>query len=93
MYGAYWRGAGGDSENHASPGFVATQQQAPFAPSPDAAWSMVIVPDTQNYVARDHAHLNILQGQMDWIVANKEAFNIQVVLQEGDIVNRNSGTA
>lgn len=92
VYGAYWRGAGGDSENHASPGFVATTVQAPFAPSPDAVWSMVVVPDTQNYVARPNDTVR-LQGQMDWIVANKESFNIQVVLQEGDIVNRNSGTA
>lgn len=92
VYGAYWRGAGGDSENHASPGFVATTMQSTFAPSPDAVWSMVVVPDTQNYVARPN-DTSRLQGQMDWIVANKEAFNIQVVLQEGDIVNRNSGTA
>ena len=92
VYGAYWRGAGGESENHASPGFVATTMQAKFAPSPDAVWSMVVVPDTQNYVARPN-DTSRLQGQMDWIVANKEAFNIQVVLQEGDIVNRNSGTA
>ncbi|BBO35643.1 lamin tail domain-containing protein [Lacipirellula parvula] len=92
VYGAYWRGSGGDSENHASPGYVATTAQPKFAPSPDAVWSMVVVPDTQNYVARPN-DTYILQKQMDWIVDNKEAFNIQVVLQEGDIVNRNSGTA
>jgi len=92
VYGAYWRGAGGDSENHASPGFVASTPQSPFEPSPDAVWSMVYVPDTQNYVARPGDY-NRLIGQMNWILDNKEAFNIKVVIQGGDIVNRNSGTA
>jgi hypothetical protein len=92
VYGAYFRSAGGASENHASPGFVATTMQAPFAPTDGAVWSMVVVPDTQNYVARPN-ETYILQKQMDWIVDNKDTFNIQVVLQEGDIVNRNSGTA
>jgi hypothetical protein len=92
VYGAYWRGAGGESENHASPGFVARTPQAPFAPSPDAAWSMVVLPDTQNYVARP-AFTHILNRQTQWIADNKDLFNIQLVLQEGDVVNRNSGTA
>jgi Lamin Tail Domain/Calcineurin-like phosphoesterase len=92
VYGAYWRGAGGDSENHASPGFVAANVQAPFEPSPDAVWSMVILPDTQNYSARPN-ETHIFHGQTNWIKANKDLFNIQAVLHEGDIVNRNSGTA
>src|SRR4051812_39098421 len=50
VYGAVWRSAGGDSENHASPGYVATVPQSPFTPSSDAAWSMVVLPDIQNYV-------------------------------------------
>ena len=92
VYGAYWRGAGGDSENHASPGFVASTPQAPFEPSPDAAWSMVYLPDTQNYVARPGDYGRLI-GQMNWILDNKDAFKIKAVLQGGDIVNRNSGTA
>ena len=90
LYGAYYRAAGGDSENHASPGYVATQQQAPFAPSADAVWSMVIMPDIQNYTSRNDSHLNILKGQTQWIKDHKDDFNIQVVLQEGDITNSNS---
>ena len=90
LYGAYYTAAGGNSENHASPGFVATQQQAPFEPSADAAWSMVIMPDIQNYTSRNDSHLNILKGQTQWIKDNKEEFNIQVVLQEGDITNNNT---
>jgi hypothetical protein len=92
VYGAYWRGAGGDSENHASPGLVATTPQTLFEPSPDVAWSMVYLPDTQNYVARPGDYSRLI-GQMNWILANKDAFNIRIVLQGGDIVNRNSGTA
>lgn len=92
VYGAVWRGAGGASENHGSPGFVATTPQAPFAPSPDAVWSMVVIPDTQNYVARPNDYQRLV-GQTNWVKNNQDAFNIQVVLQEGDIVNRNSGTA
>jgi hypothetical protein len=92
VYGAYWRSAGGDSENHASPGFVSSTPQAPFEPSSDAAWSLVYLPDTQNYVARPGDYGRLI-GQMNWILNNKDAFNIKVVLQGGDIVNRNSGTA
>src|SRR5207253_845042 len=39
-----------DGENHGSPGVVDTKLQNPFVPSADAAWSMIIMPDTQNYV-------------------------------------------
>lgn len=92
VYGAYWRGGRGDSENHASPGFVATTPQAPFEPSSDVAWSMVILPDTQNYVARPNDYQRFVL-QTNWIKDNKDAFKIAMVLHEGDIVNRNSGTA
>jgi hypothetical protein len=92
VYGAYWRSAGGASENHASPGVVVSTPQTPFEPSPDAAWSIVYLPDTQNYVARPNDYGRLI-GQMNWILNNKDAFNIKAVLQGGDIVNRNSGTA
>lgn len=87
LYGGTWQ-----DENHASPGTATTTQQAPFAPSSDAVWSMVVLPDTQNYVERTHAY-PLFQGQTNWIKNNKDLFNIQAVLHEGDIVNRNSGTA
>ena len=88
VYGAIWRSAGGDSENHASPGTVATAVQAPFEPSPDAAWSMVYLPDVQNYNSSDGNHVREI-GQMNWILDNKEAFKIKAVIQGGDIVNQN----
>jgi hypothetical protein len=88
VYGAYWRSGGGDSENHASPGVVTTTVQAPFEPSSDAAWSMVYLPDVQNYNSSDGDHVRLI-GQMNWIINNKAAWNIKAVIQGGDIVNQN----
>jgi hypothetical protein len=88
VYGAVWKSAGGDSENHASPGFVATTVQAPFEPSPDAAWSIVYLPDVQNYNSSDGNFVREV-GQMNWILNNKAAFNIKAVVQGGDLVNQN----
>ena len=63
--------------------------QAPFAPSPNAAWSMVVMPDTQNY-SKSSVNLPIFSQLTNWIKDNKEEYKIQVVVQEGDIVNQNS---
>jgi hypothetical protein len=89
VYGATFRSA--DGENHGSPGYVATVPQTPFAPSADAAWSMVVMPDTQNYVKWDY-YQSLLPKITGWIRDNKDAFKIQAVLQEGDIVNNNNTT-
>src|SRR4029077_412871 len=88
VYRAAWKSAGGDSENHASPGTVATTVQAPFQPSTDAAWSMVYLPDVQNYNSSDGDQAREI-AQMSWILNNKTAFNIKMVMQGGDIVNQN----
>src|SRR5262245_5290745 len=61
---------------------------AAFLPSPDAAWSMVVIPDTQNYV-KDTAHRPILTQITEWIRDHRAQWKIQAVLQEGDIVNQN----
>ena len=87
VYGGVFRSA--DGENHGSPGFVETIPQTPFAPSPDAAWSMVIMPDTQNYV-KSAEYQYLLPKITGWIRDNRDAFKIQAVLQEGDIVNNNN---
>lgn len=89
VFGANFRNA--DGENHGSPGFVATVPQAPFAPSPDAAWSMVVLPDIQNY-SKSAANKGILTQMTQWIRDNRDTYKIQVVLQEGDIVNNNNTT-
>jgi hypothetical protein len=87
VYGAQFRTD--DGENHGSPGFVATVPQAPFSPLDDTAWSMVIMPDTQNYVKWGE-YQQLLPEITTWIRDHKEDFKIQVVLQEGDIVNNNN---
>ena len=89
VYGAKFRNSGGQGENHGSPGFVATEVQAPFVPSSNAAWSMVVMPDTQNY-SKSSVNLPIFSQITNWIKDNKEEYKVQVVVQEGDIVNQNS---
>lgn len=87
VYGAVFKNA--DGENHGSPGFVATLPQTPaFTPSPDAAWSLVYMPDTQNYV-KSSENVPIINQLTNWIKFNRDAFKIKVVLQGGDIVNNN----
>jgi hypothetical protein len=88
-YGLYGgRYTNHDGENHGSPGTVATIAQSAFAPSPDAAWSMVVLADTQNYVKATANH-PVLTQMTEWIRDHRDEYKIQVVLQEGDIVNRN----
>ena len=54
------------------------------AQSPDQDFSIVALPDTQNYAATNPA---IFNAQTQWIVQNAGALNIKLVLHEGDIVN------
>lgn len=88
-YGARFRSIDGD--NHGSPGYVETVQQAPFAPSPDASWSMVYMPDIQNYV-KWAEYQSLLPQITTWIKDHRNDYKIQVVLQGGDIVNNNNTT-
>jgi hypothetical protein len=90
-YGAYsarWTNAGGQGENHGSPGVVNTALQQPFAPTPGARWSIIAFPDTQNY-SKDTANLPIFSQMTNWVKNNRDLYNIKVVMQEGDLVNNN----
>lgn len=86
--GAVFASYGGE-EDHGSPGYVATIAQEAFAPSADAAWSMVLMPDTQNYV-KASGEKGVLTNVTEWIRDNRDAFKIKAVLHEGDIVNNNN---
>ncbi|NLE37126.1 MAG: metallophosphoesterase, partial [Pirellulaceae bacterium] len=55
----------------------------PFVPG---SWSIVILPDIQNY-STSYPGLTRLQTQ--WIVDHKKSNNIAYVLQNGDVTNRN----
>jgi hypothetical protein len=90
-YGAVITDYGGEND-HGSPGYVATIEQPDFVPSPDAAWSMVLMPDTQNYV-KASGEKHVLTTVTEWIRDNRDEFKIQVVLHEGDIVNNNNTTS
>ena len=50
------------------------------------SWSLVILPDTQAY-AMQYPGLFHLQTQ--WIIENKDKYNIVYVLQNGDVTNNN----
>jgi len=86
VYGGVFKSA--DGENQGSPGTVVTTAQIPFVPSPDAAWSMVYLPDTQNYV-KSSVDKGILTQQTTWIRDHRDDYKIKVVIQGGDIVNNN----
>jgi hypothetical protein len=89
-YGAVLSSYSGEN-NHASPGYVASIEQPPFTPSPDAAWSMVLMPDTQNYV-KASGEKHVLTTVTEWIRDHRDEFKIKAVLHEGDIVNNNNTT-
>lgn len=90
LYGArYEYGPDASDGDRASPGFVETVPQQAFVPSPDAAWSMVVLPDSQAYV-KSSVDKAIFSQMTQWIVDQRDAFGVQFVVHEGDIVNQNS---
>lgn len=52
-------------------------------------FTLIALPDTQYYAA---SYPQILNSQMQWIIANASALNIQLVLGLGDIVNNGGDT-
>lgn len=54
-----------------------------------AEWSMVILPDTQNYHVNYPFWLPLLYAQTQWAVDNKEEFGIELVIGTGDITSTN----
>src|SRR5438270_2103477 len=52
-------------------------------------FTIVVLPDTQYY---SESYPAILNSQMQWIVNNAAALNLQMVLGVGDIVNNGGST-
>jgi len=50
-------------------------------------WTLIALPDTQMYT---ESNPEIFTAQTQWIVDHRKALNIQMVVHEGDIVQRNS---
>ena len=55
----------------------------PFVPG---SWTLVVVPDTQMYAEENPAGL---EAQTRWIAAQRAARNVPLVVQVGDLTNRN----
>lgn len=53
-------------------------------------FSLVVLPDTQNYMREDWGKLEMFDAQTKWIVENMEPMKIRAVLHVGDITNNNS---
>ena len=69
---------------------VAFYGRAVSAASAGPDFSIVAIPDTQNYST---SYPLIFQSQTDWIVTNRQAQNIAYVAGVGDIVNTSSSQA
>jgi hypothetical protein len=62
---------------------------ASFAQSDTGDFSLVLLPDTQNY---SQFYPQIFNAQTQWIVDNVAAWNVRMVIGEGDIVNHDTST-
>ncbi len=56
---------------------------------PAKKWSIVVLPDTQ-YYPKSPANAVVFDKQTEWIKDNVKTRNIQFVLHEGDIVDKNT---
>lgn len=50
------------------------------------SWSLIILPDTQHYAEKYPGFFHL---QTQWILENKDKYNIAYVLQTGDVTNNN----
>ncbi len=56
----------------------------PFVPG---SWSLAVLPDTQNYAT---FYPGMFHLQTQWLVDNKDKYNIKYALQLGDVTNHNT---
>ena len=52
-------------------------------------WTMVVMPDTQNYV-KNREYVGIFDLMTAWIAKNRDALDIRMVLHVGDMINQNN---
>jgi hypothetical protein len=64
--------------------FAAEPAPLPFV---KGSWTLVLLPDIQNYTS---SYPEVLNSQTRWIAENREKRNIGFVLQEGDMTNNNA---
>ena len=70
---------------------AAEKYQAPALSGKDS-WSMIVLPDTQNYI-KFRRNYGILDLMIGWIYTNASALKIQQVLTVGDLVGYNDAGA
>lgn len=62
-------------------------QEKPPLPFVPGSWTLVVLPDTQNYSTHYPGMFNL---QTQWVVDNRNKYNIVYVLQNGDVTNYNN---
>lgn len=50
---------------------------------------VVVLPDLQNYTGLGGRHFGVLRETIDWVLAERERLGIRLVLQVGDLTDRN----
>jgi hypothetical protein len=70
---------------------MAPRSLAADPPLSVGAWTLVHIPDTQNYVA-DPDYSNHATQQMQWIASQVQARHIKFAVHVGDLVNNNNAT-
>ena len=66
---------------------VAPDVNEPPLPFVPGSWTLVVLPDTQTYCSQFPGMYNL---QTQWIVDNKDKYNIIYMLQNGDITDYNT---
>ena len=66
-----------------------TEMVTPLRSEPPQPFTIVAIPDTQNYVRKGYGDL--FEEKVQWIVENVNALNIAFVTHEGDIVQNGFG--
>lgn len=70
---------------------LSAQQAQTLSLSDTASWSMVILPDPQNYT-RFESNQPVFDLMVKWIKSQRERLNISLVLCTGDLVDQNDIT-
>lgn len=60
----------------------------PVDPSSLGSGTVVVLPDLQNYTGKGGKHFWVLMESMRWIVAERERLGIDLVIQVGDLTDR-----
>jgi len=84
------RSAHGNACGDASAGLNGrVYQLATFNWADDGGSTVAVIPDTQNYTGGGGLNFPVLRRMMDWLVAERESIDLDLVVQVGDLSDRN----